>query len=210
MTLRVVVLISGRGSNLQALIDAQQSGAYTIVAVVSNNPAAAGLQLSAQAGIAATAIAHQDYARREDFDCDLTKTIDRWRPELIVLAGFMRVLGQGFVSHYAGRLINIHPSLLPEFPGLNTHERVLQAAVQWHGASVHYVSDQLDAGPVISQTRVAVRADDDAQSLAKRVLAGEHQLLTATVASIASGSVGIKDGKVISDGKYLQTPLLFD
>ena len=208
--MRVVVLISGRGSNLQALIDAGQSGAFTIVGVASNNPTAAGLRHASRAGIATDAVAHQDYAKRENFEIALIRTIDRWQPGLIVLAGFMRVLTGKFVGHYAGRMINIHPSLLPEFPGLNTHERVLQAAVQWHGASVHYVTDELDGGPVISQTRLAVRADDDAKSLAARVLQREHQLLPATVSKLASGRVGFENGKVIFDGKVLQEPLEFD
>ena len=208
--MRVVVLISGRGSNLQALIDAQHSGAYTIVGVASNNPDAAGLQYATRAGIATIAVAHQDYARREDFENALIRSIDCWQPELVVLAGFMRMLTAQFVGHYAGRMINIHPSLLPEFPGLNTHERALEAAVQWHGASVHYVTDELDGGPVISQTRVAVRSDDDVQSLAARVLCREHQLLPVVVGRIAGGRLGYKNGKVIFDGKYLQQPLEFD
>lgn len=210
MTMRVVVLISGRGSNLQALIEARQSGAYSIVGVASNNPTAAGLQAASQAGIASCAVAHRDFAVREDFERALIEKIDRWQPDLIVLAGFMRVLTDTFVGHYAGRMINIHPSLLPEFPGLNTHERALRAAVQWHGASVHYVTDELDGGPVISRTRVRVRADDDAQSLAARILPKEHLLLPATVSEIASGRLGFKNGKVIFNGNILQKALEFD
>ena len=208
--MRVVVLISGRGSNLQALIGAQKTGAYTIVGVASNNPNAAGLRLASEAGIDTSAVAHQDFAVRQDFESALIRTIDRWQPGLVVLAGFMRVLTPRFVGHYAGQMINIHPSLLPEFPGLNTHERALKAAVQWHGASVHYVTDELDGGPVISQTRLQIQADDDAQSLAARLLPLEHQLLAATVSRIANGRLGFENGKVIFDGKYLQEPLVFD
>ena len=208
--MRVVVLISGRGSNLQALIDAQQSGDYAIVGVASNNPEAAGLKFADNAGIATAALAHREYADREAFEHALCAAIDRWQPGLVVLAGFMRILTGTFVGHYAGRMINIHPSLLPEFPGLNTHERALQAAVQWHGASVHFVTDELDGGPVISQTRMPIEAGEDAQGLAARLLPREHRLLTATVTRIARGSVGFKNGEVILDGELLEKPLVCD
>lgn len=208
--MRVVVLISGRGSNLQALIDAWQSGGFSIVGVVSNNANAAGLQFAAGAGITTAAVPHLDHVDREGFERALIKVIDRWQPDLIVLAGFMRILTGKFVGHYAGRMINIHPSLLPDFPGLNTHERALQAAVQWHGASVHYVTDELDGGPVISQTRMSIEVDDQAKDLAARLLPREHRLLAATVTEIARGSIGLKNGRVILNGEYLEKPLVFD
>jgi phosphoribosylglycinamide formyltransferase-1 len=208
--MRVVVLISGRGSNLHALIDAQQSGGYQIVGVASNKPGAAGLQFATDAGIDTTAVAHENFSTRGAFELNLISEVDRWKPDLIVLAGFMRVLTGCFVGHYCGRLINIHPSLLPDFPGLNTHERALEAGVQWHGASVHYVSDELDGGPVISQARLQVRASDDPQTLAARVLTMEHRLLPGTVAWIAAGRLSLDNGAVSFDGKHIQAPLVIN
>lgn len=166
----VVVLISGRGSNLQAIVD---SG-VAVSGVISNVASAAGLALAVARGIATRVVPHRDFASREAFDEALASAIDAFAPRLVVLAGFMRVLTAGFVSRFAGRLMNIHPSLLPAFPGLDTHQRALAAGVKVHGCTVHFVTADLDNGPIILQAAVPVRAGDDAGTLAARVLAQEH------------------------------------
>ena len=173
--LPVVILISGRGSNLQAIIDAVARGtlAVDIRAVISNRPDAAGLQRATDAGIATAVVDHTLYADRLAFDQALQACIDRYQPGLVILAGFMRILSADFVAHYRGRMLNIHPSLLPDFPGLNTHQRVLDAGCKLHGASVHFVTADIDGGPLVLQTRVPVHDDDSADSLAARVLEQE-------------------------------------
>jgi phosphoribosylglycinamide formyltransferase-1 len=173
--LPLVALISGRGSNLKAIIDAHDP-LVEIRAVISNRPQAGGLMHAQQAGIPTEVVDHTQFKSRIDFDRTLQTRIDSYQPKLVVLAGFMRILTPEFVAHYEGRLLNIHPALLPAFRGLDTHKRALEAGVKEHGASVHFVTADLDAGPVIIQARVPVLPDDDEESLAARVLREEHRI----------------------------------
>ncbi|MDT8310811.1 MAG: phosphoribosylglycinamide formyltransferase [Methylophaga sp.] len=175
---RLVILISGRGSNMQSIIRAIDAGDIhaEIVAVISNRPDAAGLETAAAAGIETQLINHRDFTCREAFDHELAQAIVRYQPDFVILAGFMRILTPEFVRHFAGKLINIHPSLLPKFKGLHTHQRAIEAGEKEHGASVHFVTAELDDGPVILQAKVPVLADDTAESLAARVLVEEHKL----------------------------------
>ena len=168
--LPVVVLISGRGSNLQAIIEAMQHNelAIDIKAVISNRPGVAGLERAREAGIPAIAVDHKEFDQREAFEQALQQCIDQYDPELVILAGFMRILGDAFVQHYLGRMLNIHPSLLPKYTGLNTHQRALDNGDNVHGASIHFVTTELDGGPVVIQVEVPVESGDDAQSLAAR------------------------------------------
>ena len=176
---RIVILISGRGSNMVALLDAGIPA--QIAAVISNDPAAKGLQTAAARGIATVALDHRQYPDRERFDAALAEAIDAHAPDLVVLAGFMRILTAGFVARYAGRMLNIHPSLLPSFPGLHTHRQALQSGVRVHGATVHFVTPQLDHGPIVIQAAVPVLPDDDEDRLAARVLAQEHRIYPQAV-----------------------------
>ena len=183
---RLVILISGRGSNMVSIleaIDAKQLNA-DIVAVISNRPGAAGLVASADRGIATAVVDHTEYQDRDSFDRTLAETVDRFNPDLVILAGFMRILTADFVNHYANKLLNIHPSLLPQFKGLNTHQRAIDAKASEHGATVHFVTAELDDGPIVLQAKVPVLADDDAQTLAKRVLIQEHQLYPNAIKKI--------------------------
>ncbi|MFT4171715.1 MAG: phosphoribosylglycinamide formyltransferase [Rhodocyclaceae bacterium] len=191
----IVILISGRGSNMEAIVRAQPPGGR-IAAVISNRPDAAGLDFAARHGIATEVVDHKAFAGREAFDAALAAAIDAHQPDLVVLAGFMRVLTAGFVDHYAGRLINIHPSLLPAFTGLDTHQRAIDAGVKVHGATVHFVTSQLDCGPIVAQAVVPVRADDDAASLAARVLALEHRIYPAAVGWFVQGRLSIEGSRV--------------
>ncbi|MBR4736128.1 MAG: phosphoribosylglycinamide formyltransferase [Rhodocyclaceae bacterium] len=184
----VVILISGRGSNMEALVRACPAGAQ-VRAVISNRADAAGLDFARAQGIATDVVAHRDFPSREAFDAALAQAIDRFAPDWVVLAGFMRVLTAGFVEHYAGRLLNIHPSLLPAFPGLDTHARALAAGVCLHGATVHFVTPELDGGPPIMQAAVPVLPDDDEDALAARVLAQEHRLYPQALAACVRGEV---------------------
>ena len=199
---RVVILISGRGSNLQAIIDQTRAGhlPIDIRAVISNNPHAAGLQLAQAAGLGTAVIDHRNYPDRDAFDQALLQAIDRHQPQLVVLAGFMRILGAAFIRHYAGRLLNIHPSLLPAFKGLNTHARALAAGTREHGASVHFVTNDLDGGPVVIQARVAVQSDDTPATLAARVLEAEHRILPLAIRWFAEHRLSIRNGQVLLDG----------
>jgi phosphoribosylglycinamide formyltransferase-1 len=185
---RLVILISGRGSNMRSIIDAASRGELDvdIAAVISNRPAAPGLDFAASAGIATQVVDHKSYDSRESFDAAMASTIDSYQPDFVILAGFMRILTAGFVEHYAGRLINIHPSLLPKFKGLHTHERAIEAGEKEHGASVHFVTAELDDGPVILQASVPVLADDNADTLAARVLEQEHLLYPAAIKKLVS------------------------
>ncbi len=187
--MKTVILISGRGSNLEALIAARDGGALPvdIAAVLSNRPGAAGLATAAAAGIAVCCIDHQAFAGREAFDAALADCIDGFAPDLVVLAGFMRILGDDFVRRYAGRLMNIHPSLLPAFPGLHTHRRALAEGVRIHGCTVHFVTPALDHGPVIIQAAVPVLDGDDEATLAARVLRQEHRIYPQAVRWFAEG-----------------------
>lgn len=190
-TLNLVVLISGRGSNLQAILEAiaQQTLHARISLVISNNPAAVGLDRARKAGVAVAVVDHRHYATRMDFENALQIAIDAQAPDLIVLAGFMRVLGADFVRYYRGRLVNIHPSLLPAYPGLNTHARALAAGEKEHGATVHFVTPEVDGGPIIAQARVPVLPDDTVERLAQRVLHAEHVLLPHVLEDFAQGRV---------------------
>lgn len=194
----IVILISGRGSNMEALIAARDAGnlPVNIAAVISNRPDALGLETAAKAGIATHYIDHKGFAGRDVFDAALAECIDGFAPDLVVLAGFMRILTDGFVNHYAGRLMNIHPSLLPSFPGLHTHQRALEEGVRIHGCTVHFVTPTLDHGPVIIQAAVPVLDGDDEASLAARILVQEHQIYPQAVRWFAEGKLQLADGRV--------------
>jgi phosphoribosylglycinamide formyltransferase-1 len=190
-----VILISGRGSNMQAILEAKLS--IRVACVISNDPAAAGLATARHYGVETTAIDHRSFPDRAGFDARLAETIDSHRPDVVVLAGFMRILTPGFVARYQGRLVNIHPSLLPSFPGLDTHRRAIEAGVRIHGCTVHYVTPELDAGPIIVQAAVPVLPDDDEDRLAARVLAQEHLIYPQALRWIATGRVRLgPDGRV--------------
>lgn len=207
--LPVVILISGRGSNMQAIIDTVDRGALAvdIRAVISNRPDAAGLQRATDAGITTAVVDHTLYADRLAFDQALQACIDRYQPGLVILAGFMRILSADFVAHYRGRMLNIHPSLLPDFPGLNTHQRVLDAGCTQHGASIHFVTADIDGGPLVLQTRVPVHADDSADSLAARVLEQEHHLYPVAIRWFAEGRLTLdENGQALLDGAILTEP----
>jgi len=188
----VVVLISGRGSNMRALIEA----GIPVAAVMSNKGDAAGLRFAAERGIDTAVIAHRDYPTRDAFDAALGDAVERYQPRLVALAGFMRVLTARFVDRFAGRLVNIHPSLLPAFPGLDTHERALEAGVKVHGCTVHFVTTELDHGPIIIQAAVPVRADDDADRLAARVLREEHVVFPKAVRWFLDQRLELEGGRV--------------
>ncbi len=196
--LRVTTLISGRGSNLAALLAAHAAGALPVEfsGVISNRADAAGLETARTRGIAVRVVPHKAYATRDAFEAALIDAIDHFAPDLVVLAGFMRVLTARFVGRYAGRLINIHPSLLPMFPGLHTHERVLAAGCKLHGATVHFVTAELDHGPIVIQAAVPVLPADSASSLAARVLAQEHLIYPRAVRWIAEGKLVLAGGIV--------------
>jgi len=202
----LVVLISGRGSNLQAIIDAIRDGRLRadLRAVISNNPDAPGLERACRAGIPVEVIDHRVYPSRETFDSALREAIDRHQPVLVVLAGFMRILTDDFIRHYQGRLLNIHPSLLPAFPGLNTHARALAAGVPEHGATVHFVTPEIDGGPIVRQSRVPVLPGDTPERLAARVLEAEHRILPEAVGWFLAGRLRIRDSRVLLDGKPTQ------
>ena len=202
----VVVLISGRGSNMTALIDA----GLPVGGVISNRADAAGLGLAAKRGIPTAVVEHRADASREAFDEALASQVDRFAPRLVALAGFMRVLTPAFVARYRGRLLNIHPSLLPAFPGLHTHERALAAGVKLHGCTVHFVSEELDHGPIVAQAAVPVRAGDDAARLAARVLAQEHVIYPRAVRWFLDGKLDVKDGVVHIKGNDAQALLAAD
>ena len=196
----VVVLISGRGSNMEALLDA----GIPVSAVLSNRTDAKGLAVAAARGIPARAVEHRSFASREAFDSALAQEIDRFKPELVALAGFMRVLTPGFVGRYSGRLMNIHPSLLPAFPGLHTHERALAEGAKLHGCTVHFVTEALDHGPIIIQAQVPVRPGDTPDSLAARVLAQEHVVYPRAVRWFLDGKLVIRGDKVHVKGNDAQ------
>ena len=191
----IVILISGRGSNMQALVQAAIPGTQ-VAAVISNRADAAGLAWAAAQGLATAGLSHRDYPSREDYDAALMALIDTYAPDLVVLAGFMRILTPAFCRHYQGRLINIHPSLLPAFTGLDTHQRALEAGCRVAGCTVHFVTPELDCGPVIVQGAVPVLDNDTAATLAERVLAVEHQVLPQAVADFVSGSLSIRGNRV--------------
>ena len=195
---KIVILISGRGSNMEALIAARDAGnlPVEIAAVISNRLDAEGLETAARSGITTHYINHKAFAGREAFDARLAECIDEFAPDLVVLAGFMRILSDGFVRHYEGRLINIHPSLLPSFPGLHTHQRALEEGVRIHGCTVHFVTPALDHGPVIIQAAVPVLDGDDEASLAARVLRQEHLIYRQAVRWFVDGRLTLENGRV--------------
>ena len=194
----IVILISGRGSNMQAIVNAQIPNAR-IAAVLSNKHDAAGLAWAAERGITTGALNHKDFADREAFDREMMKLIDRYQPDLVVLAGFMRILSPAFCAHYEGHLINIHPSLLPAFPGLHTHERALEAGCRIAGCTIHFVTAELDCGPIIAQGVVPIIEGDNADDIAARVLAVEHQLFPQAVADFINGKLKV-DGHRVHGG----------
>lgn len=207
---RIVALVSGQGRNLQALIDACKAGYIMgdLVGVLSNRPAAPALARAQAAGIPTRVVVHEDYPSREAFDSALAAEIDAFEPRIIVLGGFMRVLGDAFVQRYTGRMINIHPSLLPRYPGLRTHQRALEAGDAEHGATVHFVTEQLDGGAPVIQGRVSVQAQDTPEILASRVMNEvEIRILPQTVAWMAEGSLSLGDKRVLLRGKAIETPL---
>lgn len=209
--LPIVVLVSGSGSNLQAIIDgAAQDLPVEIRAVISNRSDALGLERARQADIPARVLDHTDYPDRESYDQALMALIDAYSPALVVLAGFMRILTPGFVNHYKERLLNIHPSLLPKYRGLHTHQRALEAGDSLHGASVHLVTEELDGGPVILQVRVPVEPDDDESTLAARVLTQEHLIYPLAIRWIAEGRLRVNDGTLELDGQALQGPVIME
>jgi phosphoribosylglycinamide formyltransferase-1 len=195
---RLVILISGRGSNMAAVLAAVREGriAAKVAGVISSRPAAAGLAIADEHGVPAMVIDHTRFADRSAFERELEFAIDQLEPDLVVLAGFMRVLDAQFVARYAGRLMNIHPSLLPAYPGLHTHRRALADGVKVHGCTVHFVTHDVDHGPIVAQAAVAVREDDDEASLAARVLAAEHRILVAAVRWFCEDRLVIDGGRV--------------
>jgi len=200
--LPIVVLISGRGSNLQSIIDGIANGtlAADLRCVVSNQPDAPGLDRARRAGVTTLAVDHRAYPNRAAFDAALCEHIDEYQPGLVVLAGFMRILTAEFVEHYLGRLINIHPSLLPAFTGLDTHRRAIEAGATEHGASVHFVTPELDGGPIIVQARVPVLSGDTPDLLAARVLEQEHRILPQAIQWFAERRLELRDGIAMLDG----------
>lgn len=194
----IVMLISGRGSNMEAIVRAAQTERWParIAAVISNRADAEGLAFAAEQGIPTVVVANKDYASREDFDAALQTTVDRFAPDLVVLAGFLRILTAPFVAHYDGRILNIHPSLLPSFPGLATHRQALVAGVKIHGATVHFVTADLDHGPIVTQAVVPVLADDTEQTLAARVLIEEHVIYPRAVRWFVEDKLSLSNGCV--------------
>lgn len=209
MIRRITVLISGNGSNLQALIDARDSGRLDldITHVISNRADAAGLKRAREAGIPTSTLAHGGFAGRDEYDQALVFKVAEQSPDLIVLAGFMRILGQPVLERFDGRMINLHPSLLPRYRGADTYRRAIEAGDPEHGASIHFVTAELDGGPVISQVRIPIIEQDSPDSLAARLGPREHDLVVATVELFCRGSVQCVNGAVIVNGKTLQHPI---
>ncbi|MBU6509864.1 MAG: phosphoribosylglycinamide formyltransferase [Gammaproteobacteria bacterium] len=210
--LKLAVLISGEGSNLQAMLDACASGALPaeVCTVVSNRADARGLRRAISANVPIHAILATRGTTREDYDTALRIVIERHAPQLVLLAGFMRILSDDFVRHFRGRLLNIHPALLPKYRGLHTHRRVLEASEQEHGCSVHFVTEELDGGPVIAQAKVPVPPDDTEASLAARVREREHTLYPLVLRWFAEGRVALDGSRVLFDGQPLSAPRVFE
>ncbi len=204
----IVILISGRGSNMEAIVRAKLPA--KVAAVISNRADAAGLKFAAETGIPTQVVDDRGFPSREAFDADLATKIDAHSPDLVALAGFMRVLGGNFVRRYSGRLVNIHPSLLPAFPGLHTHRRALQEGVKLHGCTVHFVTPQVDHGPIIVQAGVPVRADDTEESLAARVLRQEHRIYPLAARWFLEDRLIVRNGVVRVDGADAAQALLFE
>jgi phosphoribosylglycinamide formyltransferase-1 len=202
----VVVLISGRGSNMRALLDA----GLPVSAVISNRADAGGLETAAERSVATGVVEHRDFPSREAFDAALAREIERFSPKLVALAGFMRILTPGFVERYEGRMLNIHPSLLPAFPGLDTHERAIAEGARVHGCTVHFVTKELDHGPVVIQAQVPVRPGDTPGTLAARVLRQEHVIYPRAVRWFLDGMLAVRDGKVSVKGNHAQMVVAAD
>ena len=209
---RVAILISGGGTNLQAFIDAVTDGSLDleIQVVVSNQPDAFGILRARDAGIPTECVRNADFPDRAAFDDALADALERYTPDLLILAGFMRILTSAFVKRFEGKILNIHPALLPKYPGLNTHQRVIDAGEPWHGSTVHFVTEELDTGPLILQGRVAVLSDDTESVLSARVQAVEHKIYPEAAALFASGRLEFKNGESWLDGSRLVEPLQFD
>ena len=209
---RVAILISGSGTNLQAFIDRanKRESRLDIVRVLSNRPDAFGLQRANDAGIACSCIEHQHFEEREGFDRAVAALLDEDRPELIILAGFMRILSAWFVHHYEGRIMNIHPALLPKYPGLDTHARVLATGDAQHGSTVHFVTEELDGGPRVLAGRIAVEKGETADSLRDRVQAVEHQIYPRAAEWFASGRLECRDNAAWLDDEELLEPVVLD
>jgi phosphoribosylglycinamide formyltransferase-1 len=208
--LRVAVLVSGSGSNLQAIIDRRRGGDLDVdlVGVLSDRPGVYALERATAAGIPALAVDYRTAGNRDAFAARLAAELDRLAPGLVVLAGFMRILPADLVERYRGRMLNVHPSLLPKYPGLDTYRRALEAREEWHGTTVHFVTPELDAGPAIVQYRIRVRPGDTEQSLRERVQKGEHLIYPQSIRWIADGRVGWRDGGPWMDGQRLDTPVV--
>ena len=206
------VLISGSGTNLQSFIDKTAAGTLDLdlAVVLSNRADATGLERATRAGVPTVCIDHRDFSNRETFDAAAADALSAYDPDLIILAGFMRILTPVFIDRFAGRIMNIHPSLLPLYPGLDTHQRALDAGDRWHGSTVHFATAELDGGPRIIQGRVPILDDDDAASLAARVLAVEHQIYPRAAALYAEGRLECRDGAAWLDGQRLLEPLCHD
>lgn len=201
----IVVLISGSGSNLQAILDACESSITDakVCAVFSNKQDAYGLQRAKKSGVSAHFVDPLNHDSRKEFDHELMCQIDAYQPDLIILAGYMRILSREFVQHYVGKMLNIHPSLLPKYPGLHTHQRAIDAQDKEHGTSVHFVTEELDGGPVVLQAKVPVFPDDSAEDLAERVLTQEHQINPLVTKWFIEGRLAMIDGKAHLDGEIL-------
>ena len=197
----VVVLVSGNGSNLQSLIDRQQELNILITGVISNREDAYALERATKASIPAQLLSHQDYPNRDDFDAALIQAIEHWQPGLVVLAGFMRLLTSAFTTHFAGRLLNIHPSLLPKYKGLQTHQRVIEAGEQEHGTTVHFVTAELDGGPLVLQAKIPVHPNDQPDTLIKRVQQEEYIIYPLCIQWFATGRLKLQQSGPILDGK---------
>ena len=210
MACRTVILISGSGTNLQSFIDKIEAGELDLdlCLVFSNKPDAFGLERARKAGIPTACIEHGDFDDRESFDRAVAAVIDEYEPELIVLAGFMRILSPWFVQHYEGKVLNIHPALLPRYPGLNTHQRALDAGDEWHGSTVHFVTEELDGGPRILAGRLRVDPDESADDLQHRVQAIEHQIYPEAAALVGSGRVRYSRGQALIDDEISDDPIL--
>ena len=210
MTCRTAILISGSGTNLQSFIDRVAAGDLDLELsiVFSNRPEAFGLERARRAGIPTKCIEHGEFADRETFDRAVAEVLDSYAPELIILAGFMRILSPWFVDHYEGRILNIHPALLPKYPGLNTHQRVLDAGDEWHGSTVHFVTPELDAGPRILAGRLRVDPSETADELMHRVQALEHEIYPEAAGLVGSGKVAFESGQTLIDGEIADEPVV--
>ncbi len=205
---RVVVLISGSGTNLQALIDGQlnQTLAIDIVGVISNRPGVAGLERAEKAGIPTKVLDHKSFDTREEFDWQMEREIIKFDPDLVVLAGYMRIMTPELVKAFEGKMLNIHPSLLPKYPGLHTHRRALENGDAEHGSSVHFVTEVLDGGPLIAQSRININDDDTEQTLGERIKLIEHKLYPQVVQWFAEGRLSFKNNQTFFDGEKLEQP----